>query len=31
LTSELNNETILEAEEPEKVLNATTARMPVTR
>jgi aerobic C4-dicarboxylate transport protein len=31
LTSELNNETILEAEEPEKVLNATTVRMPVTR
>ena len=31
LTSELNNETVLEAEEPEKVLNTTTARMPVTR
>ena len=31
LISELNNETVLEAEEPEKVLNTTTARMPVTR
>lgn len=31
LTRELNNETVLEAEEPEKVLNTTTARMPVTR
>jgi aerobic C4-dicarboxylate transport protein len=31
LKRELNNETVLEAQEPEKVLDKTTLRMPVTR